>query len=232
MLPIHAAGYHDDRSGRTAVDRVVSSYIPTIKALVYARERLKQTSHPKELRALLIGMPKTAEQNDLPYVEEEILGLEELFRRTPTNVTTTVVKRPTRINVLSTLAEYQIAHFACHGFSASGPAQSMLLLTDWKTVPLTVLDLTVLNIQTSLFAYLSACHTAVSRDRRLLDESINLSTALQLAGYPSVVGTLWQVQDRESFRIAKCVYEWMLEDGERLIVERAAEKVCTEQREI
>ncbi|MYX40196.1 hypothetical protein GTW59_03695, partial [Streptomyces sp. SID89] len=36
-LPLHAAGHHDGR--RSVLDRVVSSYTPTVRALAYARAR-------------------------------------------------------------------------------------------------------------------------------------------------------------------------------------------------
>ena len=37
FLPLHAAGYHDSFD-RTAIDRVISSYTPSIKVAMYARE--------------------------------------------------------------------------------------------------------------------------------------------------------------------------------------------------
>lgn len=40
--------------------------------------------------------------------------------------------------------------------------------------------------------------------------SLNLSSALQLAGYPSVIGTLWQVDDKSSVETVKDVYSGML----------------------
>ena len=39
ILPIHASGYHDSTPPQTALDRVISSYAPTVKSLAYARER-------------------------------------------------------------------------------------------------------------------------------------------------------------------------------------------------
>jgi CHAT domain-containing protein len=60
------------------------------------------------------------------------------------------------------------------------------------------------------------------RNFHLLDESISLSSAIQLSGYPSVVGSLWQVIDRHSAEVAKDVYAWILEGGE-LEVQRSAE---------
>ena len=79
-------------------------------------------------------------------------------------------------------------------------------------MPLTVSDLTSLNIESAKLAYLSACHTSTMRDFHLLDESISLSSAVQLSGYPSVVGSLWQVRDSHSAEVARDVYTWILKE--------------------
>ena len=81
-----------------------------------------------------------------------------------------------------------------------------------------------MNIRSAQFAYLSACHTASSRDIRLLSESINLSSAVQLAGFPSVIGTLWRVDDTLSVEIATNVYQGMLVDN-KLDIGRSAESL-------
>ena len=79
-------------------------------------------------------------------------------------------------------------------------------------MPLTVTDLTSKNLQNPRFAFLSACHTAGFQDLRLADESLTLTSAVSLAGFPSVVGTLWQVTDEEAAEVSYDVYSWMLDD--------------------
>ena len=102
--------------------------------------------------------------------------------------------------------------------------QSKLLLSDWQTEPLTVLDLISQNLESSQLAYLSACHTASTRDLSLLDEAIHLASAIQMAGYPSVIGSLWQVVDEHSAVVAKEAYSWMLEGAENYVdVQKSAE---------
>ena len=162
-------------------------------------------------KAILVAMPTTPEQKCLPFVEMEVKDLENLFSKA--SIDTTIIQNPTRAEVLSELPKHTIVHFSCHGYSADDPSQSSLLLEDWKTGPLTVSDLISLNIESAKFAYLSACHTSTMRNFRLLDESINLSSAIQLSGYPSVVGSLWQVRDSHSAEVARSVYEWILKDG-------------------
>jgi CHAT domain-containing protein len=165
-------------------------------------------------------MPITPEQRNLPSVETEVKDLENRLSKAPIN--TRIIRNSTRTEALSELSQYAIVHFACHGYSADDPSRSSLLLEDWKTAPLTVSDLTALNIESAKFAYLSACHTSTTKNFRLLDESISLSSAIQLSGYPSVVGSLWQVDDNHSAKVARDVYAWILGDG-RLDVQRSAE---------
>ena len=212
LLPIHAAGYHDISPPNTAIDRAISSYIPTIKSLQYARSIAASQGDIKGQKLLFIGMPKTPGERDLRYVETELRELRELCP-SPDDLCT--IPNPTKSAVLSDLITGQIAHFACHGYpSFDDPSQSSLLLTDWQTEPLTVADLTHLKLESPRFAFLSACHTARATDMKLVDESITLSSAVHLAGYPSVVGTLWHVRDAYSPDVTKRVYAWML-DGEK-----------------
>jgi tetratricopeptide (TPR) repeat protein len=243
ILPIHAAGYHDSSSNQSAIDRVISSYTPTLKSLSYARERHASAESLESQKVMLVGMAKTPEQGDIPFVETELAEVHKLLPSSihttiildPTReiefrklllseIQTTVIPDPTKETVMSTIRDQQVIHFSCHGYSSvADPSQSLLLLKDWKTSPLTVSDLTSLIIQSPQLAYLSACHTASIRDFNLVDESINLSAAIQLAGYPSVVGTLWQVGDIDSVEVAKDVYEWMLDGGDRLNTRLSAE---------
>jgi len=222
ILPIHAAGYHQFGSTKNAMDRVISSYTPTLKALLYARERSLRVATVELQKAMLVGMPKTPAQGELPFVAIEIKELNGLLSP---HIETTVVDPPERVSVLSALRGHQIVHFSCHGYSSSvNPSDSRLLLRDWQITPLTVSDLTALNIQFAQFAFLSACHSASIRDFRLLSESISLSSAIQLAGYPSVVGTLWHVSDERSVEIAKDVYAGMLV-AKKLDPQRSAESL-------
>jgi hypothetical protein len=63
MLPIHAAGYHEKDSSRTAVNRVVSSYVPTLRALAFARTR-SQTLQRQRPKAKLIAIPNAPSKKD------------------------------------------------------------------------------------------------------------------------------------------------------------------------
>ncbi len=121
FLPLHAAGYHREwpevNGRRTVMDRVISSYTPTVRALAYARER--NTASAVGERALIVAMPTTPGlDSPLCHVVEEA---ELVHARLPGSVllienqATTNAHRPTRANVLAQLGGCAIAHFACHG---------------------------------------------------------------------------------------------------------------------
>ncbi|WP_327259604.1 MULTISPECIES: CHAT domain-containing protein [unclassified Streptomyces] len=65
LLPLHAAGFHtdpaDDPHRCTVMDRVISSYTPTVRALRYARQHTREhTPHPNApAQGLVVAMPTT-----------------------------------------------------------------------------------------------------------------------------------------------------------------------------
>jgi CHAT domain-containing protein len=142
----------------------------------------------------------------------------------PHKIPKLVLRNPTKDQVMSTFREQQIVHLACHGTtSVIDPSQSGLLLEDWKQDLLKVSDLISLRVSTPQLAFLSACHSAASRDVRLLDETINMSSAFQLLGFSSVVGTLWQIIDSHSPDVVKDVYSWMVdEEMDKVEIKRSA----------
>ncbi|MFD4610020.1 CHAT domain-containing protein [Streptomyces sp. NPDC058440] len=222
MLPLHAAGHHsdepDDPHRRTVLDRVVSSYTPTVRALRYARARA--TPHPGPPRGLVVAMPTTPDLPDgtrLAHVGGEAdlvcrhLGDAVLLREPApsgrANPGEPSVGTPTKAAVLSLLPSVAIAHFACHGSAhPTDPSRSMLLLHDHVDDPLTVGSLDSVHLDDVRLAYLSACRTAAAGSAWLLDESVNLTSAFQLAGFPSVVGTLWEINDQASKTVADSFY--------------------------
>jgi CHAT domain-containing protein len=219
-LPLHAAGYHG--STRTTLDRVISSYTPTIKSLAFARERAG-TSKKEIKEVLLVAMPQTPNtprNSPLPNVVREIDSVAKIL---PNAVSTTALQRPNRAIVFKHLSSCQIVHFACHGQSDYfKPSQSCLLLEDWKMYPLSVAYITSLNLKDAQFAYLSACQAADSGQDALLDEGIHLTGACQLAGFPRVVGTLWAIDDSRSVEVATSVYSSLMHGG-GVDVSKAAE---------
>src|SRR5436190_16754628 len=86
----------------------------------------------------LVGMPKTPGQSDLPFTQDEVLGIRDLL---PKSISIVTKQTPAKQDIVEMLRRVQIVHLACHGQSVChDPSQSLLLLKDWQTDPLTVGD--------------------------------------------------------------------------------------------
>ncbi|KAF8248569.1 hypothetical protein K440DRAFT_468026, partial [Wilcoxina mikolae CBS 423.85] len=215
-LPIHAAGYHDEVGSRTVLDRVISSYSPSIKALLYGRRNTAQRN-PNRGRAydktVLVSMRTTPGCGGLAFAGEETKVLNNLL---PSSIPRMTLHEPHKQDVLTALDGCSVFHFAGHGLSdPSDPSMSTLLLDDWQTDPLTVKDLVAMKFHQNppLLAYLSACWTADNKDMELLNEGIHLMGACQLAGFRHVIGSLWEVSDKHCVDAAKDVYKTMIQAG-------------------
>jgi hypothetical protein len=204
LLPLHAAGYHQSAGARTVLDRVVSSYTPTVGALVYAREH--ETADPPQ-RSLIVAASAVPGQPALGQVTAEAAVLRDRLPQ-PTVLTESDPEHlPTKSAVLAHLPGAGIAHFCCHAAShPSDPSRSELALCDHQADPFTVASLIPVRLDHAQLAYLSACETARNEAADLLDEAIHLTAAFQLAGYPHVIGTLWAIRDRTAADIAGSFY--------------------------
>jgi tetratricopeptide (TPR) repeat protein len=87
-FPIHAAGYHNHDSKDNALDRVISSYIPTIKSLGYARDNARDLSTIEGQTALFVSMRDTPGLPSLPGAEEEVEALNKII---PATIPRTVI---------------------------------------------------------------------------------------------------------------------------------------------
>ncbi len=195
FLPLHAAGHHDG-SGRAVLDRVVSSYTPTVRALLHARARPAATG----TGLVAVAMSQTPGQQSLPATVAEARALAAGRWRA-----VELMDGTARFDaVVAALARSGWAHFACHAISDPlSPSESRLLLHDR---PLAVRDISRLRLQEAELAFLSACSTARGNEQ-LADEAIHIASAFQLAGYRNVVATLWPVLDATAARVAEGFYD-------------------------
>lgn len=197
FLPVHAA----------ALDRVVSSYTPTVRALLHAR---RGRTLDADVRALVVAMASTEGADNLPGVTREV---EIVAARLPHRPTVLGAADAVRDRVLAELPRHGWVHFACHAVSdPHDPSASHLVLADHGTTPLTVLDIARLRLDGADLACLSACSTA-QVGATLPDEAIHLAAAFHLAGYRHVIATLWPVVDRPATLFTQRVYGMITERG-------------------
>lgn len=203
-LPLHAAGRHRDNTGQAVLDRVVSSYTPSLTALADILTTPRRRSGRPG--ALAVGITQVAPE--LPDASAEAKTVTELVPGS-----TLLIDAEAELQaVIAGLHRHDIAHFACHYGPASGSADHPdlsvgLRLGKSMIVPSFLRDL---RTTTAQLAFLSACSTA-SPDPTLLDEPLNIASAFHLSGFRGVIGTLWSTED--SADTAKAFYSTLINGG-------------------
>ncbi|KAK6421131.1 hypothetical protein LTR95_016845 [Oleoguttula sp. CCFEE 5521] len=212
-LPFHAAGRHCDSSTSTTSNVVISSYVPTIRALVHARGRAMDVSSYTgyEHKILLATMETTPGEPPLHGVRAEAdavksaVGIEcRVTHQEQTNAGA----------VLRLLPSNDMFHFAGHGMSDPvDPAESCIVFekSDGASMPMIQDRLQVdrlfgANLQAAFLAFLSACSTAQNQQDVLADESIHLASGFLAAGFRHVIGCLWPSSDEVCVDVAREFY--------------------------
>ncbi|MFG2498086.1 CHAT domain-containing protein [Streptomyces sp. NPDC048441] len=188
-FPLHAAGRHggQDTEGASVLDRVASSYTPTLRALLFSRARTRAASGRRH--TLAVAVPETSGHPSLSRTVAEAADAVASGGGLPL-----IGPAATRDAVRAALVDAAVVHFACHaGSDPEDLAASRLLLSDGD---LQLNDIAALRLDNAQLAYLSACGTARgSASPALADEAVHLASAFQLAGYSQSVATLWEVGD-------------------------------------
>ncbi|MEU0882667.1 CHAT domain-containing protein [Lentzea sp. NPDC005914] len=194
LLPLHAA---TPPGGPGALDRVISSYTPTLRALANSRGRAPASAR----RQIVVAMQHTPGLPDLPATVTEATGPQSGHPGTLIGDEHATVDR-----VLAALPVTSWAHFACHASTnPRTPSEGGLHLHDGV---LPVARINRLELHEAELAYLSACSTGQTGWRHA-DESIHLASAFQLAGFRHVIASLWPLDDRTAATAAERFYALM-----------------------
>lgn len=217
-LPVHAAGLHEEAltSGRplSVVDRVISSYVPTVKALQFARSIKSARQSIAWKDALLVAMPHTDGRKDLPESKNEVDSISTILSPL---IHATVKICPKAVEIHDSLQACSIAHFACHAqIDFKDPARSRLLLNDEQKGCKHHLDVDTLlsmRLRECQMVYLSACNTAA--DWRVSEQSAHLAVAFLMSSVPHVIATVWKVADDVAREVAEKFY-WCIAETSSL----------------
>ncbi|KAF4432614.1 TPR domain-containing [Fusarium acutatum] len=187
-FPLHAAGYHSEGKGRTALDRVVSSWKLETKNLV------------------LVATEKIPNFDSLVHASREIATVEEvansmeIYPMTPERSKGSVQSAMRNCDIFHFIGDY----IPC----ATQPLQSQLLLEDWEDGSLKVQSL--LDIKRSghlpFLAYLSTSRMSDMLRGRSVRDNIHLSSACQIAGFRHVIGAGWTANDEMCAKMAERIY--------------------------
>lgn len=113
-LPFHAA--EDHSTDENTLSQAISSYTPTIKALLHARSCFEKSAANRGPKAslLVVTMPETPGHTSLPGVTQEASAIEtavgDMF-------TVNHLMQPSVESVIGEIGRSDIVHFACHGLS-------------------------------------------------------------------------------------------------------------------
>ncbi|THH28678.1 hypothetical protein EUX98_g5525 [Antrodiella citrinella] len=209
-LPFHAAGTRNEY----LPDIYISSYTPTLTALMDARAETSRSGPPRLLTVQVSEVDNTA----LPSVAEEI-SVVKTYLPDSTSLTGDTEDRHT---VLEKLREYHWVHLACHGrLNLQNPFLSSFELR--KDEHLTLLDLFQARLPNAEFAFLSACDSAHQSPESAKEEVLHLAAAMQFAGFRSVVGTMWAMDDSDGPRLSKYFYRHIMDQKDEKRYRCAAE---------
>ena len=186
-----------------------SSLAPAVASA--ARDEERQQSTTRALESLRSGSAR------LIHSSEEADAIAEAAPRG----TTLVAKgfdatRETALN--ARLGEYQIIHFATHGFlDNEHPEFSGIILTTVdkngveKNGVMSLHDIYNMDLSAEL-TVLSACQTALGKDMKG-EGFVGLTHSFISAGSRSVVASLWKVDDRATAALMADFYQSMLQQG-------------------
>ncbi|KAG9118620.1 hypothetical protein FRC07_006782 [Ceratobasidium sp. 392] len=132
FLPLHAAGDYSLGPEHWAMSHVVSSYTPTVTALVRAQER-GQIGEGPDTNILLISQPASPPSSPLRFVNKERDSIVAAMSRLRGDSRVTVLhdKAGLVADAIALLPSHSILHLACHGKQEKeDPLESAIILHD------------------------------------------------------------------------------------------------------
>ncbi|MFH1863061.1 MAG: CHAT domain-containing protein, partial [bacterium] len=189
-LPFQAL---QNQEGEYLLDRFCISYLPSASALKYILPKRR----PKGQKLLALGNPSTNVEGfaPLPYCEEEVRSIAELYQDKLVLTQSTA----TEDKFVLLASQYDILHLACHAdLNSAYPMFSGLLLAPGEAQDgdLNVYEIFSLDLSAYL-VILSACQTGLGHLTNG-DELVGLARAFVYAGTPSILSSLWMVDDEST----------------------------------
>jgi CHAT domain-containing protein len=189
------------------MQRIISSYIPTLAALARARSR----SPPAQATILAIGITRVPDMpalSPLPCTDAEIEAISKSAIAHQVPVCEIRDGRATVEKVVSGLKTFNCVHLACHAHQDElVTIESKLYLAD---APLPLSRIASLHLTEAEFAFLSACCSA-GGSAILPDEAMHIAAGMQMAGYRTVVATMWTMLDVVGPTVAREFYTHLLQ---------------------
>ncbi len=188
------------------IDKYNLSILPASSVIEYVVKK----RNPNQKKLLAFANPVT-DYVPLGFSEIEVNNIAKLF----SNKEVYSKDKATEGIAKEKSTDPDVIHFACHGeFNERQPLQSGLLLAKDKDNDgyLQVHEIFGMNLENANLVTLSACETALSKIQGG-DDLVGLSRGFIYAGTPSILATLWNVDDRSTSILMKHFYENWQEKG-------------------
>ena len=195
-----------DANGKYLIEKHTISTAPSIQTLQFTREQAKLTS--KNGNVVVIGNPtmpifEGTQLPDLPGARQEAIDIANLF-----NIQPLIGNQATKSTVLNQMKTASMVHLATHGLlntvKSDIPGAIALAPSGSDNGLLTASEIFDLKLTANLVV-LSACDTG--RGDIKGDGVIGLSRSLIAAGVPSVVVSLWAVNDTSTSVLMRDFYQ-------------------------
>jgi CHAT domain-containing protein len=159
-------------------------YAPSCQLL-----KIAQSFHHTEFNKLFAIQNPT---KDLLFTDLEVNILSTFFTESQIIAKDNATKNAVLSHLKS--SDNHCHHFSCHGgFNPANPLESALLLANQE--PLKLGEIFELRLNKCRLVTLSACETGLIDLSSISDEYIGLPSGFLFAGSPSVVSSLWTVND-------------------------------------
>lgn len=205
-LPFHALMSRNtdanEKKTRFLIEDYDIAYAPSASVLRFIYEKRK----PLIGKILALGNPYTGELGlDLPYAEEEVEHIKSTYPQT----VVLVQKQATKARVQNLASTINVLHFATHAdLKPDTPMSSSIRLAKAgsDTGDLKVDEIFGLDLKNISMVTLSGCETGIGKSVGG-DEFIGLSRAFIYAGAPTIVASLWKVNDQSTAALMTLFYQ-------------------------
>ena len=207
LLPFQALGQKNPEGGfRFLVEDKSLFHLNSQSILKFAQKRAKEIGEKGKLIAF--GNP----DNSLKFAEEEIQSIKAIFPKSSTYIK----ENASEDKVKTGLTGFDILHLATHGKMKGNIKQSYILLAqspDGKEDgKLFLREIWGLPLRGYQLVTLSACETAKGKEASG-DIMVSLETAFLRAGTPTILASLWEVDDQATGVLMKTFYENLTSQG-------------------
>lgn len=191
--------------------------LPSASVLPFLAQNAANAKHTASPTALVFGNPQT-DLPALPAAEAEASAVAELFQ---TTVYTGAAASETQLR--TSIQHANIVHLAAHGnYNMANPLYSAIALASGEGQDglLETQEIFGLPLEGNNLVVLSACETTVNdlaQENRVAlsrgDELVSLTRAFFFAGTPTVISSLWSVDDAATEKLMVSFYTHWLQDG-------------------